>query len=197
MSGKNKNALLTPAVFTAIFGFLGVVIAASITAYFSYKGSIKPLEMAATQTQETLRATSVTTSPPAPPRDWYVIFSHEFPAGYWNEGIHKYLFKADCPFSINSTKANEPPYSFSVRQGAELQDSMVYIRRGGLFLVEISGISFDDKINPSQATTAIYGPLALTFEDAKRLRDECKVRISIDDGEFTDLNPIRIDKITH
>jgi hypothetical protein len=129
------------------------------------------------------------------PRDWYVIFEHKFPASHWTEGIHKYLFQAICPFGINSTKADEPPYSFSVRQTAEIQNSMIYIRRGGLYLVEIFGTPVNIAIHPSQETTAIYAPLAVSFEDAKRLRDECMVKIQIDDGVFLDLQPTKIDKL--
>ena len=136
-----------------------------------------------------------TVEPTSTPRDWYVIFELEFPSNYWAEGIHKYLFKADCPFGINSTGIKESSYSFSVKQTAEVQNTIVYIRRGGLYSVEIFGDKSDNTINSLQKTTAIYSPFTITFEDAKRLRDECKVDIQIDDGEFISLAPTRIDKL--
>ena len=141
-------------------------------------------------------APTPTTAPTAVTRDWYVVFEHTFPANTWSEGIHKYLFNAECPFSINSTKADEPSYSFSVKESVPVQNSKIYIRRRGLYDVEIAGTPLNNiSINPAQETTAVYGPLATSFEEAKQLRDKCKVQISIDDGEFIDLVPIRIDKI--
>jgi len=136
-----------------------------------------------------------TAEPTALSRDWYVIFELNFPPNYWTEGIHKYLFKANCPFSINSTKDDEPAYSFSVNPSAEIQNSVIYIRRKGLYDVEIQGTPLNLSINPSQETIALYGPFARSFEEAKQLRDRCKVQISVDDGPFTGLTATRIDKI--
>src|SRR6185503_18992034 len=191
MGKKRKNIFLAPSVLIAIIGFLGVVT----TAYFNYLGNVKPLEIIIANTRQALTATLPTVSPTDPPRKWYVIFSYEFPDNYWEEGIHNYLFKADCPFSINSTKSDEPPYALTVKKDAEILGTMVYIRRKALFLEEVLGTSISNTINPAQATTAIYGPLATTFEDAKRLKEECKVQITIDDGSSIDLIPGRIDKL--
>jgi hypothetical protein len=128
-------------------------------------------------------------------RDWYVIFELRFPANYWAEGVHSFLFDADCPFGMSSTSENGPTNAFSVDRTAEIQDSTVFIRRRGLYLTEIKGDAFGHFIHPSQETAAIYTLFALSFEDAKRLRDECKVAIKIDDGSFVDLAPTELDKI--
>lgn len=127
-------------------------------------------------------------------RDWYVLFELKFPPDYWSEGLHSYLFNADCPFGINSTGESEPTYSFSVDRAAEIQDSMIFIRRKGLYLTETEGDVFGHSIHPSQETAAIYSPFALSFDDAKRLQDECKVTIEIDNKASLDLSPIKIDK---
>ena len=138
---------------------------------------------------------SPTIEPTSATRDWYVIFELKFPAYYWTEGPHSYLFDANCPFGINSTGAEEPTYMFTVDKVAQIQKSTVFIRRRGLYLTEIEGDAFGHFIHPSQETAAIYSPFALSFEDAKRLRDECKVLITIDDKASMDLSPIKIDKI--
>lgn len=193
MSKKEKNVWSNPAILVAIFGFLGVVIAALITGYFGYRGTVRSLEIAAAQTQQAMKIESPTAIAQTR-RDWYVLFVYEFPAGYWKEGMHKYYFKAVCPFGINSTGVDEPTYSLTVKQDTEPQKSTVYIRRGGLYLTEILGASYGDTLHPSQTTTAIYSPFATTFEDAERLRDECVVQMRVDDGEFIDLHPVGIDK---
>jgi hypothetical protein len=136
-----------------------------------------------------------TIAPTSVSRNWYVIFEHSFPPNYWSEGVHKYLFKADCPFIINSTKADEPSYSFSVKDSAPIQNSKIYIRRKGLYDVEMRGTPLNISINTAQETVALYGPLAPSFEEAKKLMDSCKVQISIDDGAFIDLTAVRIDKL--
>jgi hypothetical protein len=141
-------------------------------------------------------APTPTIAPTTVTRDWYVAFEHSFPANFWSEGIHKYLFKAECPFAINSTKADEPSYSFSVKQSAPIQNSGIYIRRKGLYDVKILGSPLNITINPSQETIAVYAPLATSYDEAQQLSDKCKVRISIDDGEFIDLAPTPIKKIT-
>lgn len=198
MPKRINKVSLNPTVVVALITTIGAIIGA----YINYMGNKVPYVFSATQTEQAMKTalaiTSTLTMTPTPtnqPRDWYVIFSLEFPAGYWEEGIHKYLFDADCPFSINSTKESESSHGITVKQDAKLQGSMVYIRRGGLYLVETFGTSIGDTIHPSQATTAIYGPFATSFDEAKRLHDECKVRIQIDDGEFMDLIPTRIDKV--
>ena len=143
-----------------------------------------------------LTATSMPTpAPTAVSRRWFVVFEHSFPSNYWSEGVHKYLFKAACPLSINSTKADEPSYSLSVKQSAPMPNSKIYVRRRGLYDVEISGTPLNISINPAQETIALYAPLATSFEEAQKLRDSCKVQISIDDEAFLDLTPTRIDKI--
>jgi hypothetical protein len=180
MSKRRKSAFLSPTVLVALIGLVGVVI----SAYLNYLANVKP------------PLNSIpTVSPTVAPRDWYVIFSYEFPENYWKDGIHNYLFKANCPFSINSTKSNESSYSLTIKKDTEILSSMVYIRRGHLYLEEVGGTPISSTINPAQPTTAIYGPLAENFEDAKRLQNECKVQISIDDGSFIDLTADRIDKI--
>lgn len=135
-----------------------------------------------------------TIEPTTPSNDWYVIFEIKFPANYWTEGIHSFLFDADCPFGIIATSENGPTNSFSVDRTAEIQNSIVFIRRRGLYLTEIEGDAFGHLIHPSQETAAIYSLFTLSFEDAKRLKDECKVSIKIDDGAVLDLKPIRIGK---
>ena len=135
-----------------------------------------------------------TIEPTTPSRDWYVIFEHKFPTNYWAEGVHSFLFDADCPFGINSTSENGPTNAFSVDRTANIQISTVFIRRRGLYLTEIKGDAFGHFVHPSQETAAIYSLFALSFEDAKRLKAECKVSIKIDNGSFVDLTPAKIDK---
>jgi hypothetical protein len=135
-----------------------------------------------------------TIEPTRPSHGWYVIFELKFPANYWAEGIHSFLFDADCPFDINATSENGRTNSFSVDRTAEIQDSIVFIRRRGLYLTQIKGDAFGHSIHPSQQTAAIYSLSALSFENAKRLKDECKVSIKIDDGSFVELTPTKIDK---
>ena len=132
--------------------------------------------------------------PTTPSNDWYVIFELKFPANYWTEGIHSFLFDADCPFGIIATSENGPTNSFSVDRTAEIQNSTVFIRRRGLYLTEIEGDAFGHLIHPFQETAAIYSLFTLSFEDAKRLKDGCQVSIKIDDESFVDLTPIKIDK---
>lgn len=127
-------------------------------------------------------------------RGWYVVFELKFTSAYWAEGIHSYLFNADCPFGINSTGESEPTYSFSVDRTADIQNSIAFICRKGLHLTEIEGDIFGCSIHSSQETAAIYSPLALSFEDTKRLQDECEFKIKIDNRTFVDLIPIKIDK---
>jgi hypothetical protein len=127
-------------------------------------------------------------------RDWYVIFELRFPANYWAEGVHRFLFDADCPKGINSTSENGPTNAFSVDRTAKIQNSTVFIRRRGLYLTEIKGDAFGHFIHPSQETAAIYSLFASSFEDAKRLKDECQVLIKIDDGASVGLTPTKLDK---
>ena len=169
----------TIAIIVAIIGLLGTIIATILGPIIVKKVTDTP---------------TPTNTPTALARDWYVIFELKFPPDYWSEGLHSYLFDADCPFGINSTGESEPAYSFSVDRTADIQKSTVFIRRKGLYLTEIEGDILGFSIHPSQETTAIYSPFALSFEDAKRLQDECKVTIKIDNGAFVDLTPIKIDK---
>lgn len=137
------------------------------------------------------------TSPPTPTIEshrWYVIFELKFPANYWAEGVHSFLFDADCPLDINATNENGPANSFSVDRTAQIQNSTVFIRRRGLYLTEIEGDAFGHLIHPSQETAAIYSLFALSLEGAKRLQAECKVLIKIDNGPFVNLTAMKIDK---
>jgi hypothetical protein len=181
---KAKIAART-SVITTIITVAGTLIGLAITAIW---GPILLQKMNSTPTP-TVQSTAL-------PRNWYVVFELKFPSNYWAEGTHDYLFKAACPFSINSTKTDEPHYSFSVAQTATAKSSPIYIRRKGLFDVEILGASIGNTINPAQETIALYAPLATSFEEAKQLENECKVQISIDQGAFVDLSPTRIDKIS-
>jgi hypothetical protein len=132
--------------------------------------------------------------PTIPSRDWYVIFEHKFPANYWAEGVHSFLFDADCPLGINSKSENGPTNAFSVNRTAKIQSSTVFIRKRGLYLTEINGDAFGHFIHPSQETAAIYSLFVLSFEEAERLKNECKVSIKIDNGSSVDLTPTKIDK---
>jgi hypothetical protein len=136
-----------------------------------------------------------TIEPTAPSRGWYVIFELKFPANYWAEGVHSFLFESDCPPDINSTSENGPTNAFSVDRTAQIQNSTVFIRRRGLYLTEIKGDAFGHLFHPSQETAAVYSLFTSSFEDAKRLQDECKVSIKIDDGPFVNLTATKIDKI--
>jgi hypothetical protein len=170
----------TIAIIVAIIGLLGTIIATILGPIIVKRATDTPTPV---NTQSSQR------------RDWYVIFELKFPPNYWTEGLHSYLFDANCPFGINSTGENEPAYSFTVDPTTQIQTSIVYIRRGGLFLSEIQGDSLGNFIHPSQETAAIYSPFALAFEDAKQLKDECKVTIKIDNGTSMDLTPTSIDKL--
>ena len=146
--------------------------------------------------QKRTNAPTPTLEATMPSHGWYVIFELKFPANYWAEGIHSFLFDADCPFGINSTSENGPTNSFSVNKTAKIQNSTVFIRRRGLYLTEIEGDAFGHLIHPFQETAAIYSLFALSLEDAKRLQDECKVLIKIDNGPFVNLTAMKIEK-TH
>lgn len=135
------------------------------------------------------------TNEPTPlSRDWYVIFELKFAANYWTEGVHNFLFNADCPPGIDATSENGPTNPFSVDRTAEIKQSTVFIRRRGLYFTEIKGDAFGHAIHPSQETAAVYSLAAVSFEDAKRVKEECKISIRIDDGPFVGLAPTRIDK---
>ena len=126
--------------------------------------------------------------------NWYVICELKFPVNYWAEGVHSFLFDADCPLDIKATSESGPTNSFSVDSIAKIQNSTVFIRRRGLYLTEIEGDAFGHLIHPSQETTAVYSLFALSLEDAKQLQDECKVLIKIDNGPFLNLTAIKIDR---
>ncbi|HXD10994.1 MAG TPA: hypothetical protein VN653_13095, partial [Anaerolineales bacterium] len=89
---------------------------------------------------------------------------------------------------------NGPTNPFSVDRTAKIQNSTVFIRRRGFYRTEVRGDAFGHVMHPSQETAAIYSLFALSFEDAQRLKEECKVSIKIDDGSFEELSPTRIDK---
>jgi len=125
---------------------------------------------------------------------WHVIFEHKFPANYWTKGVHSFLFDTNCPIDINSTSENGPTNAFSVDRTAPIQKSVVFIRRRGLYLTEFDGDAFGHFVHPSQETVAVYSLSAFSFEDANRLKYECKVSIKIDGGTFVDLSPTEIDK---
>jgi len=125
---------------------------------------------------------------------WYVIFELKFPANYWTEGIHSFLFDANCPPGINAKSENGPTNPFSVDSTAKIQESTVFIRRRGLYLNEIEGDAFGHLIHPSQKTAVIYSLFVSSLEDAKRLQDQCKVSIKIDNDPFVKLIVIKIDK---
>ena len=129
------------------------------------------------------------------PRDWYVVFELKFPVNYWTEGVHSLSFEANCPVDINSISENGPTNSFSVDRTAVIQQTTVFIRRRGLYLTEIKGDAFGHFIHPSQETAAIYSLFTLSFEDAKRLQDECKVFVKFDNGFLKKLPATRIGKI--
>lgn len=174
-----RTSIITTTI-TVLGSLLGILIAAIWGPILLHKWTSTP---------------TPTVEPTSQSRDWYVIFELKFPPNYWTEGIHSYLFDAQCPFGINSTGEDESTYSFTVGQTTQIQDSTVYIRRGGLFLSEIEGTSLGSFVHPFQETAAIYSPFALSFEDAERLQDECIVQIKIDNGTFVDLTPIKIDKL--
>jgi len=137
------------------------------------------------------------TSAPIPTSEsqrWYVIFELKFPANTWAEGVHSFLFDADCPVDIQSKSENGPTNPFSVDSTAKIQNSTVFIRRRGLYLTEIDGDAFGHLIHPSQETAAVYSLFVSSPEDAKRLQAECKVIIKIDNRPFVNLTAIRIDK---
>ena len=174
-----RTSIITTTI-TVLGSLLGILIAAIWGPILLHKWTSTP---------------TPTVEPTSQSRDWYVIFELKFPPDYWSEGFHSYIFDADCPFGINSTDESEPAYSFSVDQTADIQNSTVFIRRRGLYLTEIEGDVLGHSVHPSQETAAIYSPFALSFEDAKRLQDECEVKIKIDDGVIVDLTPIKIDKL--
>lgn len=124
---------------------------------------------------------------------WYAIFELKFRANYWAPGVHSFLFDADCSSGIKSTSENGPTNPFSVDSTANIQNSTVFIRRRGLYLTEIRGDAFGHLIHPSQETAAIYSLLTSSLEDAKRLQNECKVSIKIDDGPFVNMTVTKID----
>lgn len=135
--------------------------------------------------------------PTEPAGDWYGIFEHPFPANYWAEGVHSFSYSADCPVEINTHTENGPAYAFSVDRTAAVQDSTVFIRMRGLYLVAIKGDAFGHTLHPSQKTTAIYTLFAGSFADANRLQNECKISMQFDSGLTVELSPLDINQFQH
>ena len=135
--------------------------------------------------------------PTTPAGEWSIIFEHPFPANYWSEGVHSFSFSAECPAGINFHSENGPAYAFSVDPVAAIQDSTVFIRMRGLYLVAIRGDAFGHVIHPSQKTAAIYTLFAGSFADAKRLQNECTITMQIDSSYSIELSPLEINQLNH
>ena len=125
---------------------------------------------------------------------WRDTYAASNSAEYWAEGVHSFLYDADCPPDIKATSENGPTNPFSVDSTAKIQNSTVFIRRRGLYLTEIKSDAFGHLIHPSQETAAVYSLFASSLEDAKRLQAECKVLIKIDNGLFVNMTAMKIDK---
>ena len=117
---------------------------------------------------------------------WSLPFVAEMPAGYWDEGAHRYRFVIDCPPVGQSVASN--PVEFRVTQLTPTLQGPVYLRLGGLS----DGIIMPPNvgaIHPTQETIAAVTFLGLTQEVVDEATATCTGVLEFDGDQSEILRP--------
>lgn len=120
---------------------------------------------------------------------WAIPFEHEFPVGFWAEGLHRYGFLFSCPAMDAGTSGSEWRI-FEVTNESPVQEDPVYMRLQGLSFGRLSTTHFDI-IHPDQKTVALVTFLGLSEETAREASSsaDCEVVMRWDDVAAEALTP--------
>ncbi|MBN2385829.1 MAG: LysM peptidoglycan-binding domain-containing protein [Anaerolineales bacterium] len=135
--------------------------------------------------------------PPAPaPAEadlWIPRFaSPPFPAGYWSEGTHSYLFLGE---GGSQCQLVTDPVTFEVIRTASRFPDPIYLRATKLSTMEFGGDEFF-VVHPDQATQAVIslldGEQGFPRADAQDFLDACVFYFQADDGPWVELEIERL-----
>lgn len=112
---------------------------------------------------------------------WGIGFQHEFPAGFWEAGKHRYAFLVHCPV-LSPTDMPTEWRSFEVSEEAPLLTVPIYLRVGGLSMESLTpAYRSDIVVHPVQQTVAAVYFVDLPQETAERAATECEALFLWDD----------------
>lgn len=117
---------------------------------------------------------------------WSLPFLAELPAGYWDEGAHRYRFVIECPPIGQNVASN--PVEFRVTQLTPTLEGPVFIRMSGLS----DGIIMPPNvgaIHPAQETIAAVTFLGLSREIVDEATASCSGLLEFDGDRSELLSP--------
>lgn len=117
---------------------------------------------------------------------WAVRFTHDFPAGAWQEGSHVYALALACDAILDEPMRTDP-IDFVVAPG-EVLDQEVYLRVVGLSH-DTTGPPTVGGIDPQQSTTAALTIVGVSEDAATKAAESCAGAIFFDSADPLPLMP--------
>jgi hypothetical protein len=120
---------------------------------------------------------------------WAVSFQHEFPAGAFGLGEHRFAFLIHCPF-MGTEDTNTGWYSFEISEEAAIHPEPVYMRLHGLSAEPFNQSQMSTNlIHPDQQIVAVIHLVGLPGYVAERTGAGCEIVVFWDAMARASLTP--------
>jgi hypothetical protein len=112
---------------------------------------------------------------------WAVSFKHEFPAGVFGAGRHRYAYLIHCPVISSEDTPTEWRF-FEISEEALNQPTPLYLRIFGLSNEEFNtSLLPDDNVHPDREIVAVVHLVGLAKPVAEMAVEGCEVIVFWDD----------------
>lgn len=120
------------------------------------------------------------------PAQWAVGFSHDFGAGFWEEGPHAYQLFLDCP-EVEQARVDSEVVLFVASPDSPTYEEPVHLRIAGLSTTAL-GPSDVSIVNPEQTTIALVTVVGLSQAQVDAV-SRCAGEVFWDEGSSEPLRP--------